>query len=198
LTRGRVCRLLLLLALASAVIFGTESHGTRGHILLSQIRDFPFRRLLLLAGLWWRSSTKPVLGESSLVLCYYRRSVGQSVWLSSTHLWFTTRFLLLSDNYRFVLWGALSDERMGFSFTFAAGPCQRSHFLIPVSWDSRPYSTIPDLRLSFLSPPTTRRVTVEVFDPPLAMSPGYKPSANRVDVTSFNRRVLASLAVTVL
>jgi hypothetical protein len=39
--------------LASAVIFGSESHGTRDHILLSQIRDFPFRRLGL-AGIRWR------------------------------------------------------------------------------------------------------------------------------------------------
>jgi hypothetical protein len=43
LTIGRVCRLQFLLALASA--------GTRDHILLSQIRDFPFRRLLQLAGI---------------------------------------------------------------------------------------------------------------------------------------------------
>jgi membrane-associated phospholipid phosphatase len=57
LTRGRVCRLLLLLALASAVILGSESRGTCDHILLSQIRDFPFRRLLRLAGLRWRYST---------------------------------------------------------------------------------------------------------------------------------------------
>jgi hypothetical protein len=40
LTRGRVCCLQLLLALASAVIFGSESSRTRGHIFLSQIRDF--------------------------------------------------------------------------------------------------------------------------------------------------------------
>jgi hypothetical protein len=40
LTRGRVCRLQLLLALANAVIFGSESRGTRDHILPSQIRDF--------------------------------------------------------------------------------------------------------------------------------------------------------------
>jgi hypothetical protein len=31
----------LLLVLASAVIYGYESRWTRGHILLSQIRDFP-------------------------------------------------------------------------------------------------------------------------------------------------------------
>jgi hypothetical protein len=49
LTRGRVCRLQWLLVLASKVILGSESH----HILLSQIRDFPFRRLLRLAGLWY-------------------------------------------------------------------------------------------------------------------------------------------------
>jgi hypothetical protein len=42
LTRGRVCRLQLLLALASAVILGSESRGARDHILLPQIRDFLF------------------------------------------------------------------------------------------------------------------------------------------------------------
>jgi hypothetical protein len=41
LTRERVCRLQLLLVLASAVILGSESRGTRDHILLSQIRDSP-------------------------------------------------------------------------------------------------------------------------------------------------------------
>jgi hypothetical protein len=40
-TRGRVCRLQLLLTLASAIIFGSESHGTHDHILLSEIRDSP-------------------------------------------------------------------------------------------------------------------------------------------------------------
>jgi hypothetical protein len=46
LTRGRVCRLQLLLALTSAVILRSESCGTRDDILLSQILDFPFRHLL--------------------------------------------------------------------------------------------------------------------------------------------------------
>jgi hypothetical protein len=57
LTRGRVCHLQLLLALASAVTFEFQSRGTRDHILLSQMRDFPFCRLLRLAGLQWRYST---------------------------------------------------------------------------------------------------------------------------------------------
>jgi hypothetical protein len=81
LTRGWVCRLQLLLILASAVILRSESHGIHEQILFSQIRDspqlggpghriyipqeqggpviplstgFPFRRLLRLAGLRWR------------------------------------------------------------------------------------------------------------------------------------------------
>jgi hypothetical protein len=41
LTRGWVCRLQLLLVLASAVIIRSESSRTHDHILLSQIRDSP-------------------------------------------------------------------------------------------------------------------------------------------------------------
>jgi hypothetical protein len=44
----RVCLLYMLLALAIVVFIGSESLGTRDHILLSQIWDFPFRRLLRL------------------------------------------------------------------------------------------------------------------------------------------------------
>jgi hypothetical protein len=39
LTRERVCRFQLLLVLASAIILGSKSRGTRHHILLTQIRD---------------------------------------------------------------------------------------------------------------------------------------------------------------
>jgi hypothetical protein len=62
------------------------------------------------------------------------------------------------------LWGALSDERSGLSFICAAGPCQRSLSRVRVPLDLRPYFAVSDLRLPFSSPPTTRRVTVEVFD----------------------------------
>jgi hypothetical protein len=41
LTKGWVCRLQLLLVLASSVILMSESRGTHEHILLSQIRDSP-------------------------------------------------------------------------------------------------------------------------------------------------------------
>jgi hypothetical protein len=63
-----------------------------------------------------------------------------------------------------ILWGALSDERTGPSFIYA-GPCQSNLSLVRVPWDSQPCFTVSELRLPFSSPPTTRRVTVEVFDP---------------------------------
>jgi hypothetical protein len=52
----------MLLVLASVVFLGSESLGTRDHILLYQIWDFPFRRLLRLAGSRWRYSTPPSYG----------------------------------------------------------------------------------------------------------------------------------------
>jgi hypothetical protein len=66
---------------------------------------------------------------------------------------------------RSFLWSALSVERAGLFFVYAAGPCQRSLSRVRVPWYSRPYFTVSDLRLPFSSPPTTRRFTVEVFDP---------------------------------
>jgi hypothetical protein len=69
LTRERVCRLQLLLDLASAVILGSESRRTRGHILLSQIRDFHLCRLLRPTRLRWKYTTpasKLYYGQSVL------------------------------------------------------------------------------------------------------------------------------------
>jgi hypothetical protein len=43
----------------------------------------------------------------------------------------------------FFLWGALSDERNGLTFIYAAGPCQRNLSLVRVPWISRPYFTVP-------------------------------------------------------
>jgi hypothetical protein len=66
LTRGYVCFLYMLLVLSSAVFLGFESQGTRDHNLLSQIWDFPFRRLLRLAGSRWVDSTPPPDGGHEL------------------------------------------------------------------------------------------------------------------------------------
>jgi hypothetical protein len=61
--------------------------------------------------------------------------------------------------------GALSDERTGLSFIIGAGPRQRSHSRVRIPWDSRPYFAVSESKLVFLLHPTTRRPTVEVFDP---------------------------------
>jgi hypothetical protein len=66
LTIGRFCLLYMMLVLASVVSLGSESLGTRDHILLSQIWDFPFFRLLRLAGSRWRYSNPPPHGCSFL------------------------------------------------------------------------------------------------------------------------------------
>jgi hypothetical protein len=79
LTRERFCRLQLLLTLASAVFLGSESLGTRDHILLSQIWYFPFRRLLRLAG-------SPPLSRSSGL---QREHLVQEFYLSTTQRWLT-------------------------------------------------------------------------------------------------------------
>jgi hypothetical protein len=66
------------------------------------------------------------------------------------------------------MWGALSDEKTDLSFTVASGPRQHSHSRVRVPWDSGSYFTASDSRLPFSSPPTTRRATVEQFDPACA------------------------------
>jgi hypothetical protein len=65
LTRGWVCLLYMLLGLPNVVFLESESLGTRDRILLSQIWDFPYCRLLRLAGSRWRYSTP--LPHGSLV-----------------------------------------------------------------------------------------------------------------------------------
>jgi hypothetical protein len=93
----------LLLGLASAAIFGSESRETRDHILLSQIRDFPFCRLLRLARLRWRYSTPPPHGN----LCtncqrqsHIATDGSQSLSLGvEPHLGLMTKCLLLFESY---------------------------------------------------------------------------------------------------
>jgi hypothetical protein len=86
------------------------------------------------------------------------------------------------------MWGALSDERTGLSFTIAVGT---RHSRVRVPRDTSPYFTVSDSRfpqpggpgfriyipqeqgspvippgtIPFSSPPATRRATVEVFEP---------------------------------
>jgi hypothetical protein len=63
-----------------------------------------------------------------------------------------------------LMWGALSDRRTVVVYK-CCWPRQRSQSRARVPWDSWTYCTVSDSRLPFSSPSTTRRATVEVFDP---------------------------------
>jgi hypothetical protein len=137
---GRVCLLHLRLVLASVVFLRSESLGTRDLILLSQVWDFPFRRLLRFAGSRWRYSTPLPHGctlESKL--CYDWRSVAKFVLVSSTHLGLTTRFLFLSDSCgvvdvgRFLWWengSVVYNCRWSSPAQWVLGPIPTGFFII--------------------------------------------------------------------
>jgi hypothetical protein len=115
-------------------------------------------------------STQPRLhtgmsSESESELLYdWRFTTNQFVWAPSP-LKVTARIFSNENPRSYSSYNILSDERIGLSFTIAAGPRQRIHSRIRVPWDSRPYFTVSDSRFPFLSPPTTRWAMVEVFDP---------------------------------
>jgi hypothetical protein len=92
-------------------------------------------------------------------------TVSRPVCLGIKHLSGAYDQIFLLSVAGLLIWGALCEERTGLSFTFAAEPRQRSHSRVRVPWDSQQYFTVSDSRLPFSSPPTTRRATVEIFEP---------------------------------
>jgi hypothetical protein len=122
-------------------------------------------------------------------LCYNRWPVSQSVLVSSIHLGKRPDFYYCQTVNGLLKWGALFAARTGLSFTTAAGPHQCSHswgqvlhtydhILLSEDQDSHnlegqvPVFISPRNRLaqlypqalgSLLSPPMTRRATVEAF-----------------------------------
>jgi hypothetical protein len=73
------------------------------------------------------SSTRGILSLKVKVKLTLRLTVSQSVSLGAElHLGLMTSFLILIYSYCLVFWGALSDERTGLSFVYAAGARQRS------------------------------------------------------------------------
>jgi hypothetical protein len=96
---------------------------------------------------------------------YDRRSVGQSVLEYSTLLGLATRFLLLSDSCGFVdvrhsLWR--QDGSVAYNCSWSS-PAQSFSGPTPVGLVTIFYCL--RFETSFPSPPATRRVTVEVFEP---------------------------------
>jgi hypothetical protein len=108
------------------------SRGTRYHIILSQIRDYPVHRLLRLARLRRRYLTSPshgILLQASRVESYVTTD-GRSASLSwnKASIWgLRPDFYYCQTVADLLIWGAFPDERTGLSFTTAAEPRQRSH-----------------------------------------------------------------------
>jgi hypothetical protein len=125
-------------------------------------------------------------------LCYDRRSVGQSVLVSSIHLGRTTRYLLLSDSCGFVdvgrslwlengsavyncCWVSPAQSFVGPSPAVLVTIFYCLRYETPPTWRaSSPYLCPPGTAwpsytirhwVPISSPPTTRRTTVEVFEP---------------------------------
>jgi hypothetical protein len=133
----------------SSLGFATQRLPTEGFLRLSHLRQ------------------RTAVSVKVKVKVILRPTVSRPVCLGTKHpFWaYDQIFIACVTVTVWFLWGALYDERSGLSFICASGPCQRSLSRVQVPWDSRPYFTVSDLRLPFSSPPTTRRVTVEVFDP---------------------------------
>jgi hypothetical protein len=183
----------LMLVLASAVILRSESHRTHDHILLSQIPDSRNLEGQVPVFISPRSRVAQLYPQAlgSLFVAFYD-SQGYSGgicarfhagWLTEAESYITTdgqsaslswnkapigglrpHFYYCQTVAGLLIWGALSDEMTGLSFTIAAGPRQSSHSRVRVLWGSRPYFTVSDSRLTLLLPPRTRKATVVVSD----------------------------------
>jgi hypothetical protein len=80
------------------------------------------------------------------------------------------------------MWGTLSDERTGLSFTIAAGPRQHIHSCILVPRASWPYFTVSDLRL----PQTGGPGPCTFYIPQGQVAQLYHQALGSLFVTSYN------------
>jgi hypothetical protein len=106
-----------------------------------------------------------------LKLVYDRRSFGQSVLVSGSHLESMTSIFFYLTIAGFFMWDTLSDERtrLQFTCTVASGPCQSSHSWVEVPQNSRPYFTV-----SSETSPTWRARSPYLY-PPGTGWPSYTP-----------------------
>jgi hypothetical protein len=166
LMRGRICRLQLLLTLASAVIFTAVRISSTCHLYLQFYMSAFYKVSCEESRSLWTPTiySFTCLPESGSYITIDGQSASLS-W-SKAPIWgLRPDFYYCRTATGLLMWGALSDERTGLSFRIAASLLQRSHFRIRVPWDSWPYFTVSDSRLPFSSPPTTLGAAAEVFDP---------------------------------
>jgi hypothetical protein len=168
----------LLLVLASTVILGLQSlWNPWPYFSFHDFYVFWNWAFSLTTGGFWLLLVTHLLLEVQSESESYVTTDGQPASLSwnKAHIWgLRPDFCYCQTVADLSMGGALSDERTGLSSTISAGPRQRNHSRIRVPWDSRPYFTVSDSSLPLSSPPTTRRVTVEVFG--LAFISATKPN----------------------
>jgi hypothetical protein len=143
-----------------ALLYNYNQFITAHNQLLSKTRSIPYWTTSVFSSAWltWFWFTSRV--ESSRVLCYDRRYLGIKY-----PSWAYDQIFITVRQLRVCWWGrSLWREDGSFVCNYYCWPTH-SYFRVRVLWDSRPYFTVSDSRLSFVSPPTTRRATVEVFDP---------------------------------
>jgi hypothetical protein len=153
------------------IICNTPKGTLNPRLLSSEVVSITVSTLQLLDASWTNSQSVRRL-ESCVT------TDGQSASLSwnKASIWgLRPDFYFCQTVAGLLMWGALSDERTVLSFTISAGPRQHSNFRVRLPWDSWPYLTVSVLRLPFSSP-TTRRVTMEVFDPASTREVCTKPS----------------------
>jgi hypothetical protein len=96
------------------------------------------------------------------------------------------------DSYGLVLVGHPLWREVGSVFCMCCGPLPAQFSRVQFPWDLRPHFTVSDLRLPFSSPPTTRRVTVEVMPAVPSQVSLYNLGSDRIE-TPFPTVPLLSL-----
>jgi hypothetical protein len=112
-------------------------------------------------------------------LAIYRQSVifaKSPLRLTAQQFYFTTKHFRLWS-----LCNILSDERMGLSFTTAAGPRPRNHSLVIVPRDSLPHFTVSDSRL-----PKHGGTSPRIYIPKEQASPAIHPGTGFLFVASYD------------
>jgi hypothetical protein len=102
-----------------------------------------------------------------------RPTVSRSVCLDIKHPSgaYNKIFIAVRQLAGLLMWGGLSDERMGIPFTIAAGPRQRIHSWDRVPRDSWPYFAVSDSRLPQSRGPGPRIYIPQEQDGPV-IAPG--------------------------
>jgi hypothetical protein len=94
----------------------------------------------------WDTNCSEILRRSQSHVTTYGQSVSLS-WCKAPVWGLRPDFYFYQRVAGLLMWGALSDEKTGLSFTISAGSRQHSHSRVRVSRDSWPYFTVSGSRL---------------------------------------------------